>query len=215
MTTDFSSILNDVKSLNNDFELVLPSSNKAVKIKQLTLAQQKKIIETGADNTLSVLFFNTTIYNILENNVQLSTKDMNTIDRVSICISLRYHLLNTIVIDSKQIPLPLPPAISEINKFSLPTVVETEKFKFTLRIPTLYLDNKVNSVLLKKYKDDSIQGNTLKLLVGDLFTHEIVKFIELIEVKSTGNQFKLDNNISDSIKLIEAIDSKEFIDIIK
>jgi hypothetical protein len=68
--------------------------------------------------------------------------------------------------------------------------------------------------LLKKYKDESIQGNKLKVLVGDLFTHEIVKFINSVEVKSTGNKFDVFSNISDSVKILETIDSKELVEVV-
>ena len=216
MSENINNILSEIKKLSTLTEVTLPCASKVVRVSPLTLAQQKSIIEISADTSLSVLFFNTTIYKILEQNVAESTKNYNTIDRAFLCLSLRAKLNDIFKQDGKEV------SITETIQKNLltfkpiqPASIESESYKFTIRPPSVDLDNRINSTLLKKYKDDSLQGNKLKLLIGDLYTHEILKFISSIELKTRDLSFDIENNIQTGISVIESIDSKEFISIVE
>ena len=216
MSDNFNNVLNEIKNLSTLTEVTLPCSAKKVRIAPLTLLQQKSIIEISADTTLSVLFFNTTIYKILENNVDEPTTNYNTIDRVFLCLTLRAKLNDAFKQDDKQVSITdtLTRNVSAMNIIQ-PLVIESENYKFTVRPPSVSLDNKVNNTLLKKYKDDSLQGNRLKLLIGDLYTHEIIKFISTVELKSKDMLFSVEDNTHTGISIIESIDSKEFIKVVE
>lgn len=193
----------------------VPSTGEIVTIKSLTLAQQKTIIESSVDRTLSVLFFNTTFTKIIEQNIgQLS--NFNTIDRIAFALALRKQISNEITVDG--ITYALTSIIENnkhIQKIAKDITVASTNFKFYVKQPSLEYDNKINSILLRKYKDDAIQGNKLKTLISDLFSHEIFKFIEKIEVQSSGKQINLYQNIQEGIKLIESISSSEFVEVVK
>lgn len=192
------------------------SLQKDVDLKSLSLAQQKTIIETAVDNTLSVLFFNTTFYRILEANCSVKMSEIDTIDRVNLALALRAHLQDKITIDEKDFSLKdVLASNKEITKDFKPRVIESTMFKFFVRKPSLEWDNRINNILLKKYKMENVDSNKLKVLIGDLFVYEILKFIEKIEFQGTGIPLIVSNNIDESVAAIEMVDSREFVEIVK
>ncbi len=212
MTENFNDILAEIKKLKTSFKVRVPSSGETIEVKPLSLAQQKAIIETSVDQSLSILFFNTTLYNILEQNLSVKLNTLNTVDRVTLAIALRQQLQNIHVIDNKEYSLK---TILDTNytRSEKDYTVESENFKFKVKTPDLEWDNKINSLLLRKYKDESNVSSKLKMLISDMFAFEIFKFIESIQVGSKTIIPRA--NINEGIKIIESIDSKEFVEVVK
>jgi len=215
MSNNFNDILADIKKIKTGVQVWVPSKKENVELKVLTLAQQKAIIESSADINLSVLFFNSTISKILEQNLPDKLTSYNTIDRVQFAIALRRQIKNEISIDGGNYLLEQVLAENKLREsYIAPKVIESTNYKFSVRVPNLEYDNRVNNLLLKRYKDESIRGNKLKSLISDLFVSELFKFIEKIEVQSSNNVLDLTANITQGLELIESIDSKEFVDIV-
>lgn len=210
MSEKFNDILSEIKGAKKNLSAFSPSQGKDIELSPLTLAQQKLIIETSSDTTLGVLFFNNTFYKILKDNiVNDDIKKYNTIDRVSLTLALRKHLRNEVVVGGEEISIS---DILEKNK-EIDAVVESETinsgdYTFTVEAPDLNLDNFINTHLLNKYKSVKFDDNKLKNLISDLFVFEILKFIKKIEIN--GKEISLHNELVQSIKLLENIDSVHF-----
>jgi hypothetical protein len=213
--SDISKILEDIKKIRTKTSVWAPSLAKNVEVFALTLAQQKTIIETAIDSNLSVLFFNTTFYKILESNCSEKMSDLNTIDRVNLALALRGQLKDGGEQDNVSFSIKEIMAANKPTHLPEPKIIESTNFKFHVRVPSLEYDNRINSILLKKYKDENVDSSKLKSLISDLFSYEIFKFIEKIEVQSTGSQILMKDNINQNVSIIESLDSAEFVRIVE
>jgi hypothetical protein len=216
MSTNFNDVLAEIKKVKTGLTVYTPSKGSDVQLKPLTLAQQKTIIESAVDSNLSVLFFNNTFAKILEENLSDNLSSYDTIDRVSFALALRSKLKDVITIEdvTYNISDVINANKTNTNKFQ-PVVIESANFKIYVVNPTIEYDNKINSILLKKYKDETSRSTKLKSLISDLYSYEIFKFIDKIEVKSTGSQLQLKDDIAQGIDLIESLDTSEFTGVIE
>ena len=216
MSNNFNEVLAEIKKVKTGLTVYAPSKGVDVQLKPLTLSQQKTIIESAVDSNLSVLFFNNTFAKILEENLSDNLSNYDTIDRVSFALALRSKLKDQITIDdiTYNISDVINANNSNTNKYQS-TVIESDNFKIYIVNPTIEYDNKINSILLKKYKDETSRSTKLKSLISDLYSYEIFKFIDKIEVKSTGSQLQLKDDISQGIDLIESLDTSEFTGVIE
>lgn len=205
---NFNDILNQVKGLKKEITFFSPISNKELKIYPLSLKQQKDILENTLSSSLSLLFFNNCIFNIIKENFNGSVKDLDTIDRVSISLSLRNKISNTYKEGNTEVNLS---EIIERNNTPItfePKEVITGDFTFKLKKPTLELDNKVNNILLRKYKASKIDESNVNNVISDLYVYELVKFIDTLEFGE--NVIKVEDNINNTIKILNEIDSDNF-----
>lgn len=216
MSNNFNDILAEIKKVKTGLSVYVPSAGLDVQLKTLTLSQQKTIIESAVDSNLSVLFFNNTFAKILEDNLPDSLSKYDTIDRVNFALALRSKLKDIITIEDVNYNISDILAANKLitSKFTS-TVVESANFRIYVSAPTIEYDNKINSILLRKYKDETSKSNKLKTLISDLYSYEIFKFIDKIEVKSSSNQLDLKSDIAQGIQVIESLDSSEFTGVIE
>jgi len=216
MSNNFKDILAEIKKVKTGLTVYVPTLNTDVELKTLTLSQQKTIIESAVDSNLSVLFFNSTFAKILEENLNDSLNNYNTVDRVNFALALRSKLKDVITIEDVNYNISDILAANKLitNKFT-PTTVESANFKIFVSAPSIEYDNKINNILLRKYKDETTKSSKLKTLISDLYSYEIFKFIDKIEVKSSGNQLDIKSDIAQGIELIESLDSSEFTGVIE
>jgi hypothetical protein len=201
--------------MKTSVSVYVPSQKNAVELKALSLAQQKTIIESSVDTNLSVLFFNTTFTAILEQNLSNPINTYDTVDRVNFALAMRSQIKDSVTIDGKAYSLKELIKINESNAdYVRECIIESTKFKIWIKNPSLEHDNKVNSILLRKYKDDVLRGSKLKALISDMYVYEIYKFIDKIEIQGTGSQFNIASNIS-GIELIDSMDSGEFVRVVE
>lgn len=208
MSDKFNDILNEIKSTRSVLTVFLPSTQTEVELSPLTLAQQKLIIETSSDTTLGVLFFNNVFFKILKDNLNGNIKDYNTIDRINLTLSLRQHLKDSIDDNSDETVSGLLDRNKGISYNIEPTTITTGDFTFTVQAPALDVDNFINTHLLNKYKNISLDDNKLKNLISDLYAYEILKFIKSIKIND--KEVGLHNELTQSIKVLESIDSIHF-----
>ena len=216
MSNNFNDILAEIKKVKTGLSVYVPSAGLDVQLKTLTLSRQKTIIESAVDSNLSVLFFNNTFAKILEDNLPDNLSKYDTIDRVNFALALRSKLKDIITIEDVNYNISDILAANKLitSKFT-PTIVESANFRIYVSAPTIEYDNKINSILLRKYKDETSKSNKLKTLISDLYSYEIFKFIDKIEVKSSGNQLDLKSDIAQGIQVIESLDSSEFTGVIE
>lgn len=215
MSKNFDQVLAEIKKIKNETQVYIPSQNKEVKVGALTIAQQKTIIESSIDNSLAVLLFNTTFFGIMQENVSENLANIDTIDRVNIALALRSQLKDEVTYDGKTYSLK---AVLEANKLKdakfEPQMFETEFFRIHVKKPSVELDNRLNSILLRKYKDESTRSSRLKNLISDLYSFEIYKFIDKLEYRTTGEVLDIKSDVTNGISLIEQLPSSEFVNVI-
>ena len=214
MSDNFKTVLNEIKNLRKNLNFFSPSNNKELQISPLSLKQQKSIIENGFSSSLSVLFFNVTFFNIIKENFIGDIKDLNTLDRVNISLSLRQKISN----EYKDEDSNTYNILEVIEKNKEEIVIEakevvTENFTFKLKSPNLEIDNKINKILLKKYKNKKLDDGVINLLISDLYVYEMLKFIEEINFGET--TINIQDDLDNSLKFINEINTYELKDILK
>ena len=174
MSNNFNDILAEIKKVKTGLSVYVPSAGLDVQLKTLTLSQQKTIIESAVDSNLSVLFFNNTFAKILEDNLPDNLSKYDTIDRVNFALALRSKLKDIITIEDVNYNISDILAANKLitSKFT-PTIVESANFRIYVSAPTIEYDNKINSILLRKYKDETSKSNKLKTLISDLYSYAI------------------------------------------
>lgn len=209
---NFNKVLDEVKGMKKTLSFFSPSKGKMEKIYPLSLKQQKVIIENSLSSSLSILFFNNCIYDIINENYEGNINDLNTLDRVSICLTLRQKIKDSYT-DENDNEVSLEKIIKSIkDEISIEDkVIELEDFKFHLSIPNLTIDNKINKLLLNKYKNKKIDDNNIKNVVSDLYVYESIKFIDKFEIYGDKvTTINVKENINDSIQIFNEIDSDIF-----
>ena len=205
---NFNDILSQVKSLKKEITFYSPINDKELKIYPLSLKQQKDILENTFSTTLSLLHFNNCIYNIIKENFSGNIKDLDTIDRVSISLSFRNKISSLYKSGDVEVNLS---DIIEKNKnkatFKSKEVISDE-FTFKLKNPNLELDNKINNIVLRKYKNEKITEDNVNNVISDLYIYELVKFIDVFEFGE--NVIKVEENINNTVKILSEIDSNNF-----
>jgi hypothetical protein len=207
---NFNDILQEINNSKVTFDAFSPSTNTTVQFLPLTLAQQKSIIETSVDSSLGALFFNNTFYKILKQNIKGDISKYNTVDRVNFAIQLRAQLFDTYVTknDSKFSLKALLEKNKTLQSAFTSKEITSDNFTFCVEVPNLTLDDKVNTILLNKYRNENINGTKLKTLISDLYVFEILKFVTKLKVNS--KEVDLHQDLNAGANLLEKIDSVHF-----
>ena len=207
MSENFNDILNEVKGLKKNLTFFSRANNLDLEISPLNLQQQKIIIENSIQSNLSVLFFNNSFYNIIKENFAGDINTLDTIDRVSISLSLRQKMSNEYTLDDTKVNLS---DIIDKNKKPLsidPLEIVTDSFTFRVSKPSLVLDNKVNKLLLNKYKGKKITEDNVNNVISDLYVYEILKFVDEIIVGD--KTLVISENFNNSLKILSEIETSE------
>jgi len=189
-TTNVNDILKQLDTLNETtgIDVYIPSLKNSVKFKNLNLKQQKELLKSSVDESLTKLAFIVNFYNIIQDNIidKINVNSFYTFDRIAIALSLRANGLDSnLTLGDTVIDLnDLINKVSAVHVDSniLSKTVEIDNFAVELEVPHLNVDRDVSQVTINKLKN--LQSNDIKTLVGELFVHEIIKFVKTVTFKS-------------------------------
>jgi len=184
----------------------IPSLQTETPFRQLTLLQQKGIIDKISNSGYGLVDFFISVNEIIKTNCLDSSiySQLNTIDRVNILITLKRNLTQTYQgIDMQKLldknkTIALPP---------LQKIINTDKFQIEVSVPTLIEDSKLNSLLLSNYREE-------RQLLGKLLVAEICKFVNKITILENNTVIDLkDQTTKNKWTILENIESKNFKDL--
>jgi hypothetical protein len=219
----------DTISASASVSVYIPSLKKAIRFKNLNLKQQKDLLKSSIDDTLTKLSFTTKFYNIIQENAIdiIDTNKLYTFDRSAIAIALRANGLSSIYNNIDLNNIITQNQIVDVNVESLNSSITIQDMIINLEAPNLGVDRDINLATISKLKN--IPEKDVKTLIGELFVHEIVKFIKSIVFRTEAgeqivilNELKVDdkiavteqlpsmatNKILDFIKTYRAFESK-------
>lgn len=209
-TDNFNDILTEIKNSKDKLTFYSPSSDSENSILPLTLKQQKLIIENSLTNTLSLLFFNNCMFDIIKENYLGDIKKLDTLDRVNLSLVLRQKMSDEFKDEDENIETTITEVL-EKNKKKIdlpPEAIETEKFTFHVKKPNLLIDNKINNIILRKYKGQEITENNVSKVISDVYIYELMKFI--VKLQFNENEIDIHENLDNSFKLLNEIGSDNF-----
>lgn len=216
-SNNVTDILKQLDSLNlsSGTDVYIPSLQRTVKFKNLNLKQQKDLLKSSVDETLTKLTFIVNFFSIIQENIIDTTINTNTLyafDRSAIALTLRVKGLDsTYTVDDEVIDL--NDALVQLPSVKptpdiLTSTASIQNLSVELEVPRLNVDRDISAVAVSKIKN--IQDRDIKTLVGELFIHEIIKFVKSVTFKSeTGDQtITFDNiKVDDKIAIIEKFPS--------
>jgi hypothetical protein len=203
-------ILSKLKDLNNSnvISVYIPSAKSEMSFRPLSVKQQKDLIKSGLDGSLSGITLSNTINDIVTANSTVKY-DFLVTDKIPVILALRTQAFGsnyTLKDDDKDIVFNLTDILSKKLKFSLSqeteVVSEDEQVVASLKVINLSDDIKINNFQvdkLKKNKDEQLSET-----VGSLFIYEIVKFVNKITIGE--DELEMETlPIKDRLTIIESL----------
>jgi len=203
-----TSILSKLKEINESdlISVHVPSVNKNMKFKSISVKQQKDLIKSGMDGALGGITISNVINQIIIDN-SIEKYDFLVVDKIPIILALRsksFGSVFTLNIDNKNVIFNIDGLLKTPLKFSNIKNVELnfEEQKISLELSVLSLDEdtKINNFQLEKLKKSKEED--LSETVGSLFVYEILKFVSKIKVGSDEINMK-ELPIKDRLTVVE------------
>ena len=211
MSNQVSSFISKLDKLNSkSLEVFVPSKNKKVKVKPLTLKQQKDLISSVLDGVKGSLNFSQTLNNIITDNSELT--DLKIFDRIPFTIAMRIEALGN-KYNADDVKVELQAVLDNIEKTKLQLkdkkTINYKNLTITLTVPTLQEEN---ALLAKSESDLAKEDGTYKAEVGMLYLLELVKYIQGLEIDGESVNMS-EIKIPERINLVEKLPLAVYTDI--
>lgn len=191
-------------SLSANFNVKIPSTQAQLTFKQLNTDQLKQILKTIADAAIFNSSFNTTLYNILKENLltpDTNLEDLTIYDIQYITLLMRVNSLSenyTVYFTNDEIKsYKLPGSKHEFNLKELvnhknlqhipdETIIENS-IQVICQVPTVKNENEFINYITNNI--DKFYGKNLENVVGEIFLYEIVKSIKEVIINGINTDF--------------------------
>lgn len=216
--TEAVDLLNNISKESFVADVWIPSMEKTVKIQEITAKQQKSLIESAIDSVISKSTFSKFFYEIVSLNC-LEEKNViesfTIIDKVSIALSLRQQISDTLKIVFQETPkVETNVKISDvIEKFLTYKHPKSESILFSkngveieveMSIPLLSEEGNFDSYIYGNDKKEEDQIKEIKDLIASAFLGETAKFVK--DIKINGNSINYNTlHIPQKIQFIEKL----------
>lgn len=213
--SNFNDILQGLSELNkqNIVTVYVPSIDEEINFRPLTVKQQKQILSTGIDAELENLSFSNAMNDIIMENCLSDKQSIKIIDKPAILLQLRQKAVGDMVnikAEDTEYKISITEQIDKVRNMKVKRksnfTIKSDGIEITGRTPNLKIDTLYNKQFTKKIKKEN-KGSQLTLsdVVGDIFVHEMVKYIDTITLGD--NVVRMDGSLSvdQSIKLFESL----------
>ena len=182
---------------------LVPSLKKEVPFNEINTSQQKRLVKSVIDSPIYNTEFIYTFREILKENCQDSTVDIDQLtilDKLILAMGLRIKSIGSnvdIEIETKEgrkvnVSLDIPKILSlayETIKEVPPQTFEDQYFIIECNLPTIGTEYKIEKELRTKVTNIDIENvQELRKTVGDAFVAELVKYISKVSVKGDGEE---------------------------
>ena len=183
-------VLKQLETLNQQasIDIFIPSLKRNVKFKNLTLKQQKNLLKSSIDESLTKLSFSVNFYQIIKENINepINIDSFYSFDKLSIAVSLRANGLDR-EYKEKDKTYNLEDLINNIPNIAitpdlLEGVIDVEGMQIVVSAPTLKVDRDLSSYAVGKIAN--LTASDIKTIISELFILEVLKFIKSITIKT-------------------------------
>lgn len=207
-TSNFQNLLKDIQQLNTheEHQYYMPSCRKYVSFTPLTVKQQKDILSSSVDMKIENLSFANCVNQILETNKRADDVDIYVMDKPLLILQMRQHSINNelkLYIGDDETTIDIQKHVESVEK-QLTGTKERKSFKITsgplvieCAQPDLTRDIIFNKHFTKQVKKQTGNKNETVLLtdvIGDIYIHELIKFIKTITIGE--NVVNVDTDLS-------------------
>lgn len=200
-------ILHKLNEINNEdsIKILIPSLNRLVAFKPLSLQQQKDILKAGISSEIfNILEFNAIFNNIIEQN-SLEKNNYLLHDRPTIAMAFRNKFTtHALEIDEQTIDTSIfnDRHISFDKETFNEFYIEEGLLRIAAQAPSLQEDQIITKLQLSKIK----KTNNIDItnVIGEMYVFEILKYIKSIQVGELKQEL-IALSIEDRIKVVEQI----------
>lgn len=213
---NFKSLLADINKLNDQetYQIYVPSLGREVPFSPLTVKQQKKILSSGVDTKIENLTFSNSINEIMATNIKESNIEIYTIDRPLIILQIRANSIGDdlkLYIDTEEYNISISDQVKKIKRLkasetSMSFTMSAGDMRIKCSVPDIKTDTEFNKHFTTKVKRGN-SNNRLELtdLIGDIYVHEIVKFIDSITLGENTVNFDTELSTTEMIEIFESL----------
>lgn len=223
----------DIIGRTNDtfaYSIYVPSLNREVLFREMTTAQQKKLVKSVIDSPVFNTEFIFALREIIRENctdTSINVDELTIYDKLIIAVTMRsMSVSNELNLNLKcescekiqpyQVKLDaLLNVIKDTVNLKTEDIItdENNTFRIHCKIPNISTEFKLESEFRKNTKLKIEDESELRETLGNVFISEIVKYINKLEVldKDSGNMIEIDLetlNFANRVKLIEKINIK-------
>lgn len=226
MTQNIQDILTQLDRVNSSFsyEVWIPSLKREVFFKEMTTAQQKRMIKSIIDSPVYNSEFIKACYTIIKENCddkEVDIDKLTILDKLFILLKMRSVSIGSeIEVKLKSKLLKDKEVKSNINLEKIynkavktsehiePKIIEVEKYKIYCSLPEILAEYKIEKFIQQKNGERDIKTNQqLRKSVGEKFISEISKYINKISIDGLEVDLN-DIPLKDKITILEKIPSK-------
>lgn len=196
----FDQLLQELQQKNAQraLNIWLPSLQRGVKFKHLTLNQQKILIKSSIRENLLKLDFSRNIYGIIQENLAEGDVDpsrLTVLDMISIGLAFRTADISDeygFYVDDNFFPVDLNQVCEAIRTTDYgdvftPETIIADGYHVQVQPPTIKVDKEMNDHLFEKYKDAPDDPEYLRDMLADVYVCEAAKYIQIVEIVSEGD----------------------------
>lgn len=189
----YKNLLAGIEQLNANEtqELYVPSAGRSLPFTPLTVKQQKLLLSGGVDVKVENMTYTNTLNSIVQENCKQSI-DLKVYDRALLALQLRCKSngdVLTVEHDDKKYQVDLSKHIKICTNTLTPPEdnfdVDCDSVRITCTYPTMKRDIEINKYFTKATQNKNKDQLELTDMIGNIYVHELVKFIDTIIIGDT------------------------------
>ena len=173
-------ILKELQTVEDDsaLDILVPSVNKVVKFKPLSVKQHHEILKCSIDGVTGSIKLAIILNKIIIEN-SLESIDFTVYDAEWILLQLRKHCIGkSVSIDNKEYSL--DELAKNASDFEYNHTVSYKGVEVLLTVPTLKLDIEISEACYKDIGKSVDDDTKLSETISSMLSYEIIKFIKSI-----------------------------------
>lgn len=225
-TSTYNNVLAELKRINQEttFDAYVPSGEKSIPFRPLSIKNQKQIIKTAIDPTATNIQYSINMNDIILQSTE--HKNILTVDKPAIMIALRCKSLsNEIKVSKENEEASVTINIQDtIDKY--PATVKSDKYKslvtykqrfehegitLSVRIPDIETDTKFLRECRGKLKKSTDAGES----ISELYVYELAKYIESVQFKTISEDLSGAPTSTVNTVRFDTIPAKECIEVVE
>ena len=189
----------------------IPSLQRSVDFKPITVQQQKKIISTALESSLNTMAFNILTNDLIKECCLEDNLTIYTFDKPGILVSLRGHMLGYNIVGQNpkgdDVEVNVEDHCKAFPSHKLPKtllnsrIIKYKDIEITFQPPVLADDSAVN-IKARKVIDNLLKDRDISSSIGEVIVYELVKYIKSINI----NGKTLDFNYIDTLQLVKVVE---------
>lgn len=202
--SEISDILKQLQEVeaSSAIHISVPSLNRLVKFKPLSVKQHHEILKCGIDGVIGTIRLSTVFNKIIKENC-LESVNFMIYDTEWILLNLRIAGIGkSVTIEEKEYDL----ADLKRNQtsFDYSSEISYKDIKVQIEVPPINKDLEISEYCYKDFSKGNIEDRQVSETISSMLSYEIIKFIKLISIKDLVINF--DNiSISDKREILESL----------